>query len=455
MLNVGTPQSAPQPGPYTGPLPALPSGTAPRAAAKASPLALATLIFLVVALQFGPALGLVGFRLTGDPLWSWNGLVRDGAVALLVALAAMLWLNAGAPRLTPAARWSLGLVAIYMLMAAVSSTDFYLIVMNLRRLVLVPLLFVAVLLIPWSPGQIDTLFRWLVGTGVLVALFGLVEVVAPVSWWTRVMEIEAFTSANNFDRFGHLPFAESGRYFSYDLAALTGGPVRRMISTYLEPTTLAAGLSVLLVLALARRARGHAATGWVLLALLAGLATLSKGFWLFLLVLLAWRWWGVPAPRHLLPLLLLGCGLAAAADRFHLEGPFEHLEGLTTAVHFLFEGRWLGKGVGAAGNLSDLGSEVGEESGLGNVIGQVGWLGLVSLWWLRTLMLDVLAAAKARRDPGGPWVASWLLFWGVTYLFSASSLGVGGNALGFLMLALYLHPASGAQGLERRRAGRR
>jgi hypothetical protein len=33
----------------------------------------------------------------------------------------------------------------------------------------------------------------------------------------------------------------------------------------------------------------------------------------------------------------------------------------------------------------------------------------------------------------------------LTYLFSASSLGVGGNALGFAALALYLHPSSASR----------
>ena len=54
-----------------------------------------------------------------------------------------------------------------------------------------------------------------------------------------------------------------------------------------------------------------------------------------------------------------------------------------------------------------------------------------------------MATAVARRDPGGPWLAGWLLFWLISYLLSASSLGVGGNALGFMALVLYIHPAAG------------
>jgi|GEM_PF-2798567 len=410
-------------------------------------LAYATLVLLLLALQFAPIVGLLGFRLTGVDDWTFSGASRDVAVAALLVLAATAWLGAGSNQPLPSSvRWSLAMVLAYALLSLANTGGVVLTVLNLRRLVLVPLLFVAVLLIPWTPRQIDGLFRWIVGSSVVVALFGIAEVLAPQSLWTEWLGIEAFTAANNLDRFGHLPFVESGRYFTSDLEFLIGSPVRRMIATYLEPTTLAAAMAVLLVVAMARQARGHASTGLVLLAVIAGTATLSKGFIVFGLVLLAWRQFGAPAPRHLGAVLLAGCLLAAVVEGFHLEGPFAHVQGLATALHYLYDGRWFGEGIGAAGNVSDLGLEVGEESGLGNVIGQVGVVALLSLFWLRALSRDVLAAAAARRDPGGQWIASWLLFWAVTYLFSASSLGVGGNALGFIVLALYLHPASGAGG---------
>ena len=50
----------------------------------------------------------------------------------------------------------------------------------------------------------------------------------------------------------------------------------------------------------------------------------------------------------------------------------------------------------------------------------------------------MLQAGESQNDPGAPWLAAWLVFWLVCYLLSASSLGVGGNALDFMMLALYL-----------------
>jgi len=365
------------------------------------------------------------------------------AVAALLLLAMLATWTAGErTRLPASARWALAMVLAYTVACLADPEGLILSALNVRRLVLVPLLFVAILAIPWSTLQVDRLFRIVVLSSAAVAVLGIAERAAPDTLWTEWLDIEAYSAASTLDRFGHLPFAESGRYFSTDLQSVVGGPVRRMLSTYLEPTTLAAAMAVLLTLALARRARGYPSTLLILLAVVAGCATLSKGFILYLLMLLAWRWLGAPAPRHLGALVVVGCVLALAADPARLEGPLSHVGGLATGLRELAAGHWFGHGVGAAGNYADTDSETGAESGLGNVLAQVGVLAVLSLAWLLALMKDVLAAAAARRDPGGVWVAAWLLFWTVTYLFSASSLGVGGNALGFIAMALYLHPAS-------------
>jgi hypothetical protein len=398
---------------------------------------------LLAALQVGPLVGLLGFRWTEQFEWTLNGVARDLAVAALLSLAVLAaWTGSGRARLPASARWALAMVMAYTLAGLADPSGLLLTAMNLRRLVLVPLLFVAMLAVPWGAVQVDRLFRIVVVSSAVVAVLGLVERAAPEALWTDWLDIDAYTAASNLDRFGQIPFADSGRYFSTDLETVLGAPLRRMISTYLEPTTLAAAMAVLLTLALARRARGHPSLPLIVLAAVAGCATLSKGFIAYLLMLAVWRVAGVPAPRHVGAMLLAGCGLALLAHQSRLEGPLEHVAGLASSLRELAGGAWLGHGVGAAGNLSDLGNDTGEESGLGNVMAQVGVLALLSVAWLLALVRDVLAAAAERRDPGGEWVAAWLVFWTLTYMFSASSLGVGGNALGFIAIALYLHPAS-------------
>lgn len=426
-----------------------------RPAAPATPvLAPLLLLALIAALQFGPVVGLLGFLATGDAAWAFGGALRDALVLALLALAGLARLagarQAAASPLPASARWALALVVVMLVLAALADSGLYLVALNLRRIVLVPLLFAAVLLLPWTASQVDRLLGVIVASTAAVALLGIAERLAPQALWTDLLHIEAYTAANGFDRFGSQPYDSSGRFFSWDLAGLTGGPVRRLVSTYLEPTTLAAAMAALLVLALARQARGHRAGGLVALALLAGLATLSKGFVLFLLALGLWRLVGLPAPRHLLGLAAAGCALAWLAPTLPLDDLLPggaHLAGLTSALQHLAGGAWWGDGLGSAGNYANDaaggGGEIGDESGLGNAIAQVGLAALLPLLWVQALARDVLAAGLARRDPGAPWLAAWGVFWLLSFLFSASSQGVGGNALGFMALALYLHPASG------------
>jgi hypothetical protein len=159
-------------------------------------------------------------------------------------------------------------------------------------------------------------------------------------------------------------------------------------------------------------------------------------------MLLLWRWVGLPQPWQVLTITLAGVGMAVLlVEAGYTDGPFAHADGLASAIEYLLQGHLLGEGLGAAGNYTVADSDVGAESGLGNGLAQVGIAAFLPLLWVRAIALDLRATAWRRRDPAGLWLGTWLLFWFLTYLLSASSLGVGGNALGFAVLALYLHPA--------------
>jgi hypothetical protein len=426
------------------------------AAGGGAPLAFAVMVALIVALQFGPAIGLLGFRLTGSTGFTLVGGARDGLVVALVGLAAASLLASTRPwRASPSVRWALLLVVVYTAFALASPEHPLLVALNLRRLALVPLLFVALLLLPWSRPQLEKLVVLVLSSSLVVAVLGLLERFAPDGLWTSVLDIGAFMASNPLDPWGLLPFEDSGRFFSWDLEPQTGLVVRRLVSTYLEPTTLAPTLALAMLLALAARARrrhGADAQGlprWVaatpLLApvfVVAGVLTVSKGFIVFLALLLAWRWFGVPQPRQVFLLSAAGIAVALAlGEAGYSEGAFSHMAGLASAVEYLLDGHLLGEGLGAAGNYALGDTDVGTESGLGNGIAQVGLAALLPLLWVRSIAQEAWQAAARRRDPGGPWIAAWLLLWFLTYLLSASSLGVGGNALGFAVLAIYLHPA--------------
>lgn len=426
------------------------------AAAGGAPAAFVVMVLLIVALQFGPAIGLVGFRLTGSTAWTLIGGARDGLVLVLVTLAVASLLAAPRPWHAPACvRWALLLVVVYAGFALASPEHPVLVALNLRRLAVVPLLFVALLLLPWSRPQLERLMALVLASSVLVALIGLAERFSPDALWTHVLDIGAYMAANPLDPWALLPFEHSGRFFSWDLEPRTGLVLRRLVSTYLEPTTLAPTLALGMLLALAARARRRlgadpfglpdwagAVPLWAPLFLLAGVLTVSKGFVVFIGLLLLWRWLGAPQPRQVFLLSAVGIAVALLlGESGYTEGAFSHLAGLASATRYLLEGHLLGEGLGAGGNYTMADTDVGTESGLGNGIAQVGLAALLPLLWVRAIALHAWRVAVARRDPGGPWIAAWLLLWFLTYLLSASSLGVGGNALGFTVLALYLHPA--------------
>jgi len=423
-------------------------------AMQASSLAYGLTVALVILLQFGPAIGLAGFITTGDVQWTLIGVLRDVLVLSLLLHALFSRVSRhGAAVLPVSGRWAVVLVACYVLLSLFSDSAPNIVALNLRRLILVPMLFIAILLTPWSSAQVDGLFRLVVWTSGLVALLGIAERLAPESLWTEFLRVEEFTAANSADRFGSIGFYEGGRFFTWDFEPWLGQPVRRLVSTYIEPTTLAAGMAAALCVALARRARGHSADALVLLLLTAGALTLSKAFLIFLLVLLVWRAFGWPHPGSVgsMTLLATTAGIFTVSLGYS-ESSFAHVDGLVEALQVLADGHWLGSGIGAAGNYTDQANDTGGESGLGNTIAQAGLMGLLPLLWIHYLARDLMRASAARRDTGGVWLGMWLMFWLVSFLYSASSLGVGGNALGFMALALYLHPASAPM---RRRAAQR
>ena len=59
--------------------------------------------------------------------------------------------------------------------------------------------------------------------------------------------------------------------------------------------------------------------------------------------------------------------------------------------------------------------------------------------WIQQLATDILQSAREKRDRSGVFFAAMILSWYVSFLFSASSLGIGGNALTFMAVSLYLH----------------
>jgi hypothetical protein len=407
--------------------------------------AFGALFALVIALQFSSVIGLLGYRLTGSFAWSFIGVARDALVLILAALVLLQSaLSHRGKRWSNSVRWAV-LVMVGLLGAALASTaEPAVLALNLRRLLLFPLLCLAVASCRLTEGQIDSLFRLIVGTTVLISLLGIIEYLAPNSLWRDYLLVVEYFSSNPLDPFGSLPFEESGRFFTWDLRAVFGGPIRRAVSTYLEPTTFAAALMCgACLLAASRHAREPGARWKLSVVAICGVLTISKGLALAMAAVALYRYTGLPSPRHLFLITLLGGSVALGLHRADLleVGPMSHVTGLATSIEYVLDGNLLGTGLGNAGNYAAEGSdmEIGAESGLGNLIAQLGALALIYIVWIQSLANDVLRKARQFRSHTGLFLGALVMAWYVTFLFSASSMGIGGNALSFLAVSLYLH----------------
>jgi len=225
-----------------------------------------------------------------------------------------------------------------------------------------------------------------------------------------------------------------------------------MVSLYFEPTTLASFFAFSLILVVFGGMKLRLRRLWVAVLVAAGVLCMSKAFFVAL-ALIAW-FLVFPTLRPIyLTLAVLGVfGVSALIVSLGLPGGyFAHLQGFYHGVLFALD-HPLGAGLGVGGNYADLSvsaginPEAGAESGLGNLIVQLGMFALLYLIAIH-LALQRLRAAYDRTGNGlfrAAFVA--LLFWSLTLIMSASSLGASGNVFYFVLTGLLLSPAHAAEG---------
>lgn len=335
--------------------------------------------------------------------------------------------------------------------------------------------------------------RLVILVGLAVAFFGLIErFVLDVSFWSD--RVDAMTFYSKQVEGGLLPASwvrsfegvPEGVFSAFPL----GVPVRRLVSTFLEPTTLGSFLAFVLVVLLfvPGLTNGRSRIAWILSGLVlaaAVAATISRGGMeialiagAFILVFTGLRLlrrsrWTEAAVIALVAVFLLSTlavtslslsqfpnrraqvqdvlssefvsgfpprevSPAPPSDKALDPGAQAHVNGLFTGLEKMGE-KPLGAGLGAAGGWSQA-PEVGGESTVGTVAAQLGAPGLV-LWLAFHLALVASlahAALRLRRARQALWsdllmaLAGALLGLSVIAWFSESASGLLGNALYFL-----------------------
>jgi hypothetical protein len=138
----------------------------------------------------------------------------------------------------------------------------------------------------------------------------------------------------------------------------------------------------------------------------------------------------------------LGCLLLAAGALLLglSQGAFAHLSGIVSLTELYTNKMVLGHGIGAAGNYTDVDSDItaGAESGLGNIVAQLGIGAIAYLWAFSFLYARLLD--RWNRYGKTEYLAGimMLISWVVSFFLSASSLGESGNAFFFIFIGCIL-----------------
>lgn len=308
-----------------------------------------------------------------------------------------------------------------------------------RRIAFLPFVYVVARLMPWHRTAFRTALLLIVGAGLGLSVFGLLErfLIGDLVWR------ETIPAAYFYHLTGLAGLNTPGTDFPLDglprvyFDFTTGVPQRRLVATFLEATTLAAFLSVTAILALAlerplvvRLAIGAiVGLATVLTLSKAGLAVLGLGV----------AYVGVTAfiPRFRDPgwLVSMVVGLVGALVVVAVAlsvsgastGALAHFRGLQEGVASAIDAP-LGRGLGSGGGFAD--TLVGSESSFGVLLVQLGWPGLF-LWagWL--LSAAVVSASKpvVSRIPGliAPAIGVALIAFLATASLTESAGGLLGN----------------------------
>jgi hypothetical protein len=274
---------------------------------------------------------------------------------------------------------------------------------------------------------------------VVLLAFGVVEYFLPDAFWNNVVGITSYWDALSVDPFSTRTIGETGRFYSWDLLALFGA-VRRMVSFYFEPTTLAAFFVACLCFGLVGGRRDRP---WTLLVAGLGMLTVSKFFALSVPLAVLTFALRDRLQKQLFLGFILAC-IAASTAVMLLDidaGALAHLKGISSLIQIVMQDKWLGLGLGAGGNYADSeleSADIGAESGFGNIAAQLGLMSLVYVFLLNSLYTGLLARYRRTGDPKYAAAIATLLCWTLSFFLSASSLGLSGNAFIFMLIGSVL-----------------
>ena len=373
-------------------------------------------------------------------------------IALLPAIAPA-WRQAP-PLLRVVDGLAVAFVVVVIVALLVSSTPVLDRLVYARRLALLPLVYGVVRLLPWRLGTVRAVAWMVIAAALAVAAFGLLErfVAESLIWrqWVPAAYYFHLSSLGDLSAQG-TDFPVLGLPVTFwDFTGVP--PERRLVSTFLEATTLASFLAFGAILAVAtirQRVRGIAVAGVIGVA---GFLTLGKVGWLILAFGIGYvlvisvvprlrdpAWLASLAAALIGALAIISLALEASGSA---SGALAHFHGLRQGIESVLQAP-LGRGLGIGGNFGA--GTLGAESTFGVILVQIGAIGL-AMWaaWILALAFACATMGEHLRDEPllGPALAAALIAFFGTAALTESAGGYLGNWVYALLPAAFLSVAA-------------
>lgn len=260
----------------------------------------------------------------------------------------------------------------FMITIVFSSSTILSIISSFRNIITM-FIFALVGILVYKNYDMSNLFSCILILGVIVIIIGFYERSTSGLFWRRLNITELWMKKGIRVQPSGLPTA------FYSSETINGKRILRMCSTFADPVNL--GSFLVVVFAIAKRKQKHFIC---ILALIAIIFTVSKGGLLGVLIILCvesyYKKNKIIFYSAILLSLVVGISFLIYAQKYNAASVFLHISGFTSAFSTL-KTNFLGYGLGSVGVLARQYGNVQNleitESGLGMIIGQLGFMGLL------------------------------------------------------------------------------
>ena len=336
-------------------------------------------------------------------------------------------------------------VLFVLFSVAISDASFKYIILNIRRITEFMLIILVFSMFRLTNNQYTRLLNFSFVILLAVFIFGVIGVLLPIEFWDDFLKVPEYWNNSAFGSNNFSSIFDSGRGYTSDLIFLTGEKFPRMLSTFVEPTTLGSFFTFYFIYSFFKKGLKYRNL-YLVVSLIGGILIFSKAFLLSFFMALIFKIIGRPSLKlafaMMVVIFILSLVISVYLGKVH--GGLSHFIGFYSGFELLFSHPF-GFGLGEAGNrgqfvdASIMNGNNGGESGLGNVLAQIGVFGgIIIIIFYKLLRLFSNLYNKFGNDD---FFALFMVTftWFVIFCLSASSLGLSGNFIFFIFIGLFLN----------------